>query len=220
MKIRHPVLIRMLSLIGASALWAWTSTLRYRARFADPDADPDLPGRTQRFIYVFWHEIMLMPVAFYCKPNFRMLVSRHADGELITQVVEHLGVNTIRGSTTRGGIQAMREMLRQAPHADIAITPDGPRGPRRHVHKGVIYLASRTGIPIVPAGMAFKNAWRARSWDRFVLPKPFSPGALYCEAPIPVPRGLDARQLEAYRQQTETALLRATARAEVMARRM
>lgn len=210
----------MLSLIGASVLWAWTSTLRRKARFADPDVDPDLPGRTQRFIYVFWHEIMLMPAAFYRKPNFRMLVSRHADGELITQVVGHLRVRTIRGSTTRGGIQAMREMLRQAPHADIAITPDGPRGPRRHVHKGVVYLASRTGIPIVPAGMAFKNSWRAPSWDRFVLPKPFSPGAIYCEPAIRVPSGLGSDELEAYRKRTEEALLRATARAEAMADRM
>ena len=220
MKIRHPLLIRVIGLLGAGVLWAWLRTLRYKVRFADPTVDPERPGRTQRFIYIFWHEVLLMPAAFYRKPYFRMLIGRHADGELITQVVEHLRVKTVRGSTTRGGIQAVREMLRVSAGADIGITPDGPRGPRRQVHRGVVYLASRARVPIVPAGMAFKNPWRARSWDRFVLPKPFSPGAIYCEPAIHVPANLSAEQLEAYRQRTEDALLRATQRAEAMAARM
>ena len=120
---------------------------------------------------------MLFPAYYWSWPEMHILISDHRDGELITQVIRRLGFSVVRGSTTRGGTRALREMTLRIDQGHLCVTPDGPRGPRRSVHQGIAYLCSRTGLPIVGAGMAFQRPWRARSWDRFCVPRPFSPAA-------------------------------------------
>jgi lysophospholipid acyltransferase (LPLAT)-like uncharacterized protein len=105
-------------------------------------------------------------------------------------------------------------MLEAARHSHLAMTPDGPRGPRRRVQPGTIYLAAKTGLPIVPFGVGFAKAWRARSWDRFAVPYPYSRVTLVSAAPIDVPPELDGKALTHYRGLLEERLLHATEEAE------
>ena len=132
-------------------------TIRYRIAMADPAVYPADPRR-QRYIYAFWHESILVATGFHTK--IQILISQHADGELIARVCRHLGVGTIRGSSTRGGSQALLELMRASKQAHLLVTPDGPKGPRRQLALGIIFLASITGLPIVPVGVGFASAWR------------------------------------------------------------
>jgi lysophospholipid acyltransferase (LPLAT)-like uncharacterized protein len=120
----------------------------------------------------------------------------------------------VDGSSTRGGVEATRQMMRLTRRSHLFITPDGPRGPRRRVHPGVVYLAARTGQPIVPAGFAYQSAWRMRSWDRLALPLPGSAVVMVTEEAVFVPPGLKRAEMEAYRVRVEQAMLRAGAEAE------
>jgi lysophospholipid acyltransferase (LPLAT)-like uncharacterized protein len=103
------------------------------------------------------------------------MASRSADGEYITRMLHHWGYRVARGSSSRGGDTALRELaaLVRAGHT-AALTADGPRGPRHKLKFGVLRLAQLTGVPIVPVAVAADRVWRLRSWDRFIVPKPFS----------------------------------------------
>ncbi len=213
MKLRHPLLISLVAFMAVLALRLWARTWRLRMQSRQPHpADP----RRQRMIYVFWHESLLAP-ATLAKTNVQVLISRHADGELIARICRYLGHGVIRGSTSRGGAAALMELIRSQLVGHLAITPDGPRGPRRRLQPGVVQLASVTGLPVVPVGVGFSRAWRAGSWDRFALPKPFSTVTSVVAEPIWVPSQLDRKQLESCREQIEKALMQATEQAEQQA---
>jgi lysophospholipid acyltransferase (LPLAT)-like uncharacterized protein len=215
MKIRHPLAIKSVGVAGAWAIRRLVGTTRFHFRYEDPTVEPSKNRYDgQRFIYAFWHEIMLFPAYYWNWPEMHILISDHADGEMITQVVKRLGFSVVRGSTSRNGARALREITHRIDSGHICFTPDGPRGPRRHVHQGMIYTASRLGLPIVGAGMAFKNPWRAKSWDRFAVPRPFHPAACVATAPISVPPDADRDTLEHYRLLVEEAMNRATDEAE------
>lgn len=214
MKIRRPWMIKTLGLVVAWVVRLWIGTLRYTYRPLGPNVDPCRPGLEGRYIYAFWHENLLLPACFYGRPDVRVLISQHADGELIAQACRHLRFGLIRGSATRGGVEALRQMLRLGRKVHLAITPDGPRGPRRKVQAGMIYLAARTGMPIVPAGIAFAGAWRMRSWDRFALPYPWGKAVCVTGEPIYVPEDVGRDGLEAYRLRVEQAMNDLTAMAE------
>jgi lysophospholipid acyltransferase (LPLAT)-like uncharacterized protein len=191
------------------------STSRFHFRYADPTVNPEYARRTgQRYIYAFYHEVMLFPAYFWAWPEMQILISDHRDGELITQVVHRLGFGVVRGSTTRGGARALREMTQRVDQGHLCVTPDGPKGPRRHVHQGLVYLASRTGQPIVGAGMAFQGCWRAKSWDRFAVPRPFRPAACVVPEPVHVPADADRDTLEACRLEVERRMQKAMIEAE------
>jgi lysophospholipid acyltransferase (LPLAT)-like uncharacterized protein len=215
MKIQNPFLVRAVGVAGAWTVRRLVGTTRFHFRYADPMVDPEVARRTgQRFLYAFFHEVMLFPAHFWSWPEMQILISDHRDGELITQVVRRLGFGVVRGSTTRGGARALREMSRRVGDGHLCFTPDGPRGPRRHVHQGLIYLSSRTGLPIVGAGMAFKRPWRARSWDRFAVPRPFQPAACVAPAPLVVPPDADRAIIEDCRIEVERRMHAATEEAE------
>ena len=216
MKIQHPLLVRAIGISVHSVVRQLGRTLRYHFRYADPNVDPEVArGNGQRFIYAFFHEVMLFPAYYWPWPEMHILISDHRDGELITQVIQRLGFTVIRGSTTRGGTRALRQMTLRVDRGNLCVTPDGPRGPRRTVHQGVAYLASRTGLPIVGAGMAFKKPWRARSWDQFCVPRPFTPAACVVPEAVVVPPDADRDALEDCRREVErrmqTAMLEAEA---------
>jgi lysophospholipid acyltransferase (LPLAT)-like uncharacterized protein len=210
MKLRHPWLIRLAALLGAHLLRWWMSTIRYRIAFTDRTHPTD--PRVQRFLYAFWHEAILVPVGI--KTRIQVLISHHADGELIARMCGHLGYGTVRGSSTRGGGAALVELVRHAGRSHLAVTPDGPRGPRRRVQAGLIFLASRTGLPVVPFGVGWSRAWRARSWDRFALPYPYSTACCVVAPQIAVPGRLNREGLEHYRRLIEERLTWATETAE------
>jgi lysophospholipid acyltransferase (LPLAT)-like uncharacterized protein len=214
MKLRNPWLIRVVALFGALVIRAWMATVRLRIDNrdnADHPSDPD----SDRFIYAFWHESLLAPVKF--KARVRVLISKHADGELIAQACRYLGFGVVRGSTTRGGGAALVELWNCSQRSHLVFTPDGPRGPRRRIQPGMIVLASRAGLPIVPVGIGFRRAWRAKSWDRFAVPRPFSTCVCVAGCAIIVPPDLDRDGLEQYRRLVEEEMLEATQCAEQQA---
>lgn len=215
MKITHPLVINAAGAMGASVIRGLGSTLSYHFRYRDPQVDPVNARSTGvRYVYAFYHEVMLFPAYYWPWPEMHILISEHRDGELITQVVSRLGFSVVRGSTTRGGTRALREMTLRIDQGHLCVTPDGPRGPRRVVHQGVAYLSSRTGFPIVGAGMAFKRPFRAKSWDRFCIPRPFSPAACVVPAAVVVPHDADRLTLEDCRREVERRMQEATLEAE------
>jgi hypothetical protein len=219
MKIRHPALIKWIGFLGAIIIRIWIGTLTYRFRLLGPNLNPETEGLQGHFLYTFWHENILVPCYQYRGRKIEVLISEHADGEMIAQVCKHIGYGTIRGSKTRGGMKAMREMIRIAGHAHIAVMPDGPRGPRRHIELGLIYLAAKTGMPIVLMGVGHDRPWRLDTWDRFVLPRPFSQSIVIFKGPVHIPRDASRDELEHYRQQVETELNELTDYAERLASR-
>src|SRR5580704_8982017 len=215
MKIQNPLMVRAVGSAGAWLIRRLVGTCRFHFRYADPLVNPEVARRLgQRYIYAFYHEVMLFPAHYWSWPEMHILISDHRDGELITQVVKRLGFSVVRGSTTRGGVRALREMSLRIDQGHLCVTPDGPRGPRRSVHQGVAYLASRTGLPIVGAGMAFKKPWRAKSWDQFCVPRPFTPAACVVPAAVSVPHDADRDTIESCRREVEERMQAATLEAE------
>ena len=103
-----------------------------------------------------------------------MLLSRHRDAEILSHVAYHLGFDFVRGSTNRGGVTALRELLAKSRTMHLTITPDGPRGPRRRMAPGPIYLASKLGLPLVLMGYGYDRPWRVQQLGPFAIPRPFS----------------------------------------------
>jgi lysophospholipid acyltransferase (LPLAT)-like uncharacterized protein len=169
----------------------------------------------QHAIFAFWHGRLLMMLTGYRGKRGAILISLHQDGELISRTAKYFGFKSIRGSTTRGGFSGMREMLRAyQDRYDIGITPDGPRGPRYRVQNGIIELARRTGMSIIPLTFNASRKKIFRSWDRFLLPYPFSRGVFICGKPLFVPRHLDGDALEQKRLLLERRLREITDQAD------
>ena len=203
MKIRDPRVIRGIGVVGSHLVKHWVGTLDFHLRFREPESNPTVVRRSgQRYIYAFFHENILFPARYWNWPSMNILISEHADGEIITQIVKRLGFGVVRGSSTRGGARALIQ-FQAMETGNLCVTPDGPRGPRRHVHPGLVYLSSTTGLPIVCGGMAFKKPWRINSWDKFAIPKPFSPAVAVGTKPIIVPPGVNRDTLEHYRAMIE-----------------
>ena len=154
-----------------------------------------------------WHGTMLTPIWRHRDRDVIALVSEHRDGEYITRVLERLGYGTARGSSTRGGVRALRELLRAGRSGRVlAVTPDGPRGPIEVMKTGALVLAGRSGIPLVPIGVGMSRAWRLSSWDRFSIPKPFSHVHIRYGDPIHVPADLDASGMEELRMRVQMVM--------------
>jgi lysophospholipid acyltransferase (LPLAT)-like uncharacterized protein len=218
MKRRDRWLIPYFAAFVAIIIRLWMSTMRVRIVSADGRQHPTDP-KDERFLYAFWHEGLLAPLA--TKPKIRVLISQHTDGEVISQICQRLGIGVIRGSTARGGCQALLEMIRnQDESTHLGITPDGPRGPRRQLKAGVVMIASQTGLAVVPAGIGFVRAWRFASWDRFALPCPGSTMLGVIGDPISIPRDLDRTAIHHWVQHVESELFRLTELAEDWADRI
>jgi len=172
------------------------------------------PGQPERYLYAFWHARMLMMPRTSCKnwPGY-MLISEHRDGGFISDTMNMLGIPTIRGSSTRGGAKAMRNMIKavKEEHKHLCITPDGPNGPRETVKKGTMRLAMKTGLAFVPICYATKRHWRINSWDRFYIPQPFTRGVFVFGDPVPVAPDDD---IEAARSRAQQAMDAAQQRAD------
>ena len=127
------------------------------------------------FIFSLWHGHLLPLLWHHRQSRVAILISEHRDGELIARTAQWLGYNLIRGSTTRGAERALLSLVRELKSGrEIAITPDGPRGPARKFAPGALIAAHRSQAPILPVAASADRAWRLGSWDRFVIPKPFA----------------------------------------------
>jgi hypothetical protein len=161
-------------------------------------------------IYALWHSrLLMMPFARRREREIALLVSASRDGEIVQKVMVPFGCRAIRGSSTRGGHRALRDLARAIDDGcDTAITPDGPRGPARHAKLGALALARMTGAVIVPVAYGATRARRARSWDGFLVPLPFSTVRFAAGEPIVVPP--DASDLTPWRLRLEEELNRVT----------
>ncbi|HSJ64039.1 MAG TPA: lysophospholipid acyltransferase family protein [Gemmatimonadaceae bacterium] len=134
------------------------------------------PLRERRpFVAVFWHGQMLPLLWHHRNRGIAILISEHGDGEIIARIAQRLGYALVRGSTSRGAERALLESIRLVSSgAPVAITPDGPRGPARSFAAGALLVSHRSKAPILPVAASASRAWRLRSWDRFMIPKPFA----------------------------------------------
>jgi lysophospholipid acyltransferase (LPLAT)-like uncharacterized protein len=191
--------------LGALTVRILGSTWRISRHGHDPLSDrrADAP----RCIFAFWHSA-LFPLTFTHRGRGgAVLIGRHLDAEIVARVIEHLGFVSARGSSTRGGEQAALEMLAFAAAGRfLGLTPDGPRGPAEMVKPGLAFLASRSGLPVLPLGVGCASAWGIGSWDRLRVPRPLSRVHLEFGAAIAVPPGLDDLELEPWRVRIESAL--------------
>ena len=217
MKIRHPAALKLAGLLGSWCIRGLMKTISHRSYCLGAADFPPPPWHQQKYLFCFWHENLLAPCAFFARPDVKVLISQHADGELIARVCQHLGFGVVRGSTTRGGMAALRQLIRDSTHCSLAVTPDGPRGPRRQVEPGLVYLAAKTGLPIVPLGVGYSNAWRLKTWDRFCIPKPFSRAATTFGQPLVIPAKVGRAELAHYADQVRLALDQAGVQAQLQA---
>lgn len=182
------------------------------------DAPAALWDAGEPFILAFWHgRIMMMP---YCWPRtqpIRMLISSHPDGQIIARTVSHFGIDTVAGSTTRGGTQALRAMLGALKEGVcVGITPDGPRGPYMRASDGIVQVARLSGAKILPCTYATARRRALGTWDRFTIAWPFSRGVFVWGRPVAVARDADDAALEAARLEVERALNAITAEADAL----
>ena len=203
--------------VASTVVRLWMHTLDCRAAFYDPRTDLVRPENLGPAIYVFWHENLLIPMSYRGHCNLAILLSRHRDADILARVAYHHGFGSIRGSTSHGAATAVRELLRKSRGMSLGITPDGPRGPRRQMAQGPIYLASKLGLPLVAIGLGYDRPWRAKSWDRFAIPRPFSRARVVMGPPMPIPPDLDRAGTEYCRDRVERLLNRLTAEAEAWA---
>ena len=210
------------------------STLRYlappltlflarsmRFRWVNDALPLERARRGESCIFCFWHNrLLLMPFVYQRYrggKNICAMTSRSRDGELISQVLQGFGFKTARGSSSRGGEAAVMEMADSlAQGFDAAVTPDGPRGPCYEVQPGVIMLSQLSGIPIFPATYDVTPRKRLKSWDRFVVPLPFSRGVLIFGDPLYVDRDADDAVREKARERLQAAMLDLDAKAAEM----
>jgi lysophospholipid acyltransferase (LPLAT)-like uncharacterized protein len=144
-----------------------------------------------------------------------MLISQHRDGQFIARTVAHFGIDTVAGSSSKGGSAALRSMLRSLKQGEcVGITPDGPRGPRMRASDGIVHVARMSGVPVIPCGFSSRRRKLLGSWDRFTVALPFSKGVFVWGEPIRVPADATPEQLEQARAAIETGLTAVTQSAD------
>jgi len=149
--------------------WTWRVRVTHDAQLRDARA------AGQPVIFSLWHGQMLPLLWRHRSEGVAILISEHGDGEIIARIATSLGYRTVRGSTSRGAARALLGLVRMIGDGnDLAVTPDGPRGPAKSVAPGVLAVAQRGRAPILPIATSASSGWRLRSWDGFLIPKPFA----------------------------------------------
>ncbi len=208
-KIREKFLLLLASIAGPFFILLLGKT--WKLIWAGEEKLAFLRKKNKNVIYAFWHGRMLILSFSHRWQKIHILISQHRDGEYIACTVKNLGFVPVRGSTTRGGTKALFEMAKQgAAGYDIAITPDGPAGPGYQVQRGVLYLASRTGMPIVPITDSAQKSWILKSWDGFIIPKPFTRAVIIVGEPIFVSQDISEAEIEQKKNELEQKLMRIT----------
>jgi lysophospholipid acyltransferase (LPLAT)-like uncharacterized protein len=156
----------------------------WRVRVTGRDALDAIRREKRAYVLSCWHGELLAAVWAHRGQGMAPLISEHRDGEIIARICERLGYGTVRGSSTRGGARALLGLVRTLEQGtDVAVTPDGPRGPAERYAPGALVAAKKAHAPIVAIRVRASRAWRLRSWDRFLIPKPFARVVLAYSAP-------------------------------------
>ncbi len=217
MKIDSPWLNGLAGLLSASLLRRWMCTLDCKVAYYDPSVDPSHPDYSGHKLFIFWHEYIAFPVALRGHCNVSILLSQHRDADILAKASHHLGFKHIRGSTFQGASAALRQLIRLSKESNLAWGCDGPRGPRRVLGQGPIYLSSKLRMPLVLMGYGYDRPWRLKSWDRFAVPRPGSRARAVWSPAITIPPNLDRDGIEHHRLLAEQLLNRLTSEAEAWA---
>ncbi len=217
MRIRSPLFVRLSGFLFAIAMRVLFWTLRLDVR-TTRNANPYAASGDAIFLYPVWHDSAVIAAFGGRHARTVALTSHHRDGSFVTSVLKAIGVPAVRGSTAHRGGNALREILTTARDRDIVMTPDGPRGPRRKMSSGTIFLASRSGRAIVPTAFSCERSWTIQgSWTNLMIPKPFSKVFLLAGDPIEVPVDISRDKLTQYTAQIQDHMDRLNAQAQRLA---
>jgi lysophospholipid acyltransferase (LPLAT)-like uncharacterized protein len=213
-KIRSRLLTKAIVVIAVALTRLLFKTCRLRA-VTEVDTNPYESTGERRYLYCLWHDQILMMVFGGRPKHMAGLVSGHQDGSYLADAMKLLGIAAVRGSSKRGGSRAMGELLQRVRDFHVAITPDGPRGPRRKIKPGIVFLASHSGRAIIPGVYACRRGWRIRgNWTDMMIPWPFTEIHARGGPPFFVPPGLDRDGLEPYVERLEHEMARLEALVE------
>jgi lysophospholipid acyltransferase (LPLAT)-like uncharacterized protein len=191
--------------IGSALATALLATVRFRTEHRE--RFEAMAARGQPMLFALWHGRLLPLTYFHRDLGVAAMISQSKDGEHIARIVGKWGIEAVRGSTSRGGAAALREVARRIRAGQsVAITPDGPKGPRQRVQPGIIAAAQLTGAPILPVVAGCTRAWWPGKWDRFCIPKPFSRVLVLYGEPRHVPRDASQSDLARYALELENEL--------------
>jgi lysophospholipid acyltransferase (LPLAT)-like uncharacterized protein len=171
-------------------------SLTWRLRKVNPEAVDELRRHRTAIVFAFWHGHMLPLIHAHKHENITVLVSEHKDGEIIARIARAFGFPSVRGSSTRSAVRSLLGLVRLVQQGgDAGVTPDGPRGPARSFASGVVVAAQKAGAPLVTIAAHADRAWHLRTWDSFVVPKPFATISVAYGPPRIVARDDDAEEL-------------------------
>jgi lysophospholipid acyltransferase (LPLAT)-like uncharacterized protein len=179
-------------------------TLRYTISLEEGGPTSEFMGPA---VYVFWHRCVIPALFHYRGKNIAVMTSSSFDGEYIARIIEKFGYRAVRGSSTRGGVRALLGMHTEIEQGRaVAFTIDGPRGPRYVAKPGPVLLARNVKLPVVAFHCAVESAWVLNSWDRFIIPKPFSRVVLRVSRALNVPPEADGTVLDSVHAEMQAAL--------------
>lgn len=218
MRIRNVVIERGVAWMAVAAASTLFATVKRSMSYADPETNPYRLPSHGTFIYSVWHDSLLMPLFLGRQPRTVALVGRHIDGGFLAESMKSLNIATIRGSSSRGGAEAVHQLLENHEDYHIVVTPDGPRGPRREMKPGVAYLASRTGKPVVATAFACRKFWSlGTGWTTLSIPKPWTTVYAMAGEALQVPADADKETLREYTDRIQHEMDRLNALVEKMA---
>ena len=207
-------LARWLVALGFRLLKLWGCTLRYeiddRAGITKLAATP--PSGSENYIGSLWHNrLLIFPLVlrrFFPQRHGAALISASHDGDLLADAIKRFGYDVVRGSSSRLGASAILQLGEVlASHGDVVITPDGPLGPAYEFGPGIIFLAQKTGAPVLPVNMEYSSCWRIKSWDRFIVPRPFAKVRVIIGAPHRVRSTTTPKEFETERLGLQNAMM-------------
>ncbi len=214
---KSKALNKILLRIGPSLALAWLALVRWTTKFESIGYDNLKPilDRNENYIGAFWHSRLILEGVLFRGTRAIIMIGRHQDAEYYARILRHYGFILARGSSTRGGSSALKAVVDAVKEGYSAgIVPDGPRGPACVAQMGVIEIAKLTGRPIIPVANSIRRRFHVKSWDRMLIPLPFTRGVHIFGEPIHVPPDADEAMMESIRQNLEQVLNELTARAD------
>lgn len=211
-EIRGGIKAKLIGRVAGSLIWLLGITLRIR--FTDNTGVRQAPGSedTPPMLYALWHNrVFVMPFfkrKFLRKRRVTVLTSASKDGTILETAVNMFGMGAVRGSSSRRAVAALVAMKRTLKSgSDVCITPDGPRGPVYKIQPGIVKLAQSTGAPLCPVHVTYSKCWTLKSWDKFMIPKPFSKVEVVFGTPYLIDPALDEACFEQERERLEQMML-------------
>jgi lysophospholipid acyltransferase (LPLAT)-like uncharacterized protein len=199
------LLIRLADLAFYALISVICSTIRWESAGMERLATIEASGNQP--IFCLWHDRLFGGTYFLRNRGIVVITSQSRDGEYIARFLKRFGFGTVRGSSTRGGVKALVEMIRlMRSGMSMAFTVDGPRGPRHEAKTGAVLLAKKTGNPMVPFSVECEHFWTIKSWDRLQIPRPFTRARFLVAAPILVPADVDDEEIDAKRNELQRSL--------------